>query len=99
MHSLSVNSTSGFTVDLVTKGRDNLVDPRVLAISKPLIKDWEKGMKATYADLVQCKMANRWPQRQGYYSCQGRMVCPAFEHCASGRKTHIGWRRKIKGEY
>lgn len=89
-------SLKKFTIDLVTKGKENIVDPRSIPINKVLLRDWEKGMKVAYADLVGCQMTNVWPQRQGYHHCR---YCPAFDHCASGRKTHIGWRKKKKGEY
>ena len=88
-------SLKQFTVDLVTKSVDNTVEQRTVPINSTLIKDWEKSMKSVYANLVQCQMTDVWPQRQGY-RCR---YCPAFDHCASGRKRFDGWVKKKKGEY
>lgn len=85
-----------FEVDLVTKSLESRVSKETVNITQANIKNWEQAMRSVYLQLIQAEMTGLWPQNPNYHSCHR---CPLRDHCASGKKSTEGWRKKRKDEY
>ena len=88
-----------YHVDLITTTSQPYVGPETVAIRDDLIRDWLKETKWTYSQIVSCEMSGHWPKRRTWRCVRGNRPCPLFNHCASGGKNSIGWRKKKKGEF
>jgi len=88
-----------YHVDLITTAKKAYVGPETVAIREDLVRDWLKETKWTYAQIIQCEMSGHWPKRRTWRCTRGNRPCGLYDHCSSGGKNQIGWRKKLKGEY
>lgn len=85
-----------YTVDLVTKTREPIIELVDVPIVPALLQDWKAEMLEHWRWLERYQQGLRkWPRRTGY-QCR---FCKAYEHCASAGESFNGWMRKNQDEY